>query len=83
MELLVFASWTSYVVAYDSIPGRMSPLVTTTLALINILIKASGTIPDTKVLTAFEIWILVGLVQVKLHMVLHFAFTSKLFFYRL
>ncbi len=65
VELLVLASMTSYVVSYESIPGRMSPLVTTTLALINTLIKASDMVPDSKTLTAFEVWIISGLVQVQ------------------
>ncbi len=64
MELLVIASWTSYVVPSESIPGRMSPLVTTILALINTLINVSYKIPSSRSMTAFELWATMGLIQV-------------------
>lgn len=63
MELLIVASWVSYVVPYDSIPGRMSPLVTVILAMVNTLIKVVDMIPDSKKLTAVEVFITAALVQ--------------------
>lgn len=63
MELLIVASWVSYVVPYDSIPGRMSPLVTVILAMVNTLIKVADMIPDSKKITAVEVFITAALVQ--------------------
>jgi hypothetical protein len=63
VELLITASWVGYVVPYDSIPGRMSPLVTVILAMVNTLIKVVDMIPDSKKLTAVEVFITAALVQ--------------------
>ena len=46
MELLNILSWISYTVPYDSIPGRLAPLVTILLAMINTVMRAVGESPD-------------------------------------
>ena len=65
MELVVIASWISYWVPYDSIPGRMSPIVTVLLAIINALIGTSGDFtPGESSISMFEIYIVGALFQV-------------------
>ena len=67
MEFVVIASWISYWVLYDSIPGRMSPIVTVLLAIINGLIGISGDFtPGESSISMFEIYILGALFQVLL-----------------
>ena len=46
MEMLNILSWISYTVPYDSIPGRLAPLVTILLAMINTVMRAYGESPD-------------------------------------
>ena len=65
-ELLVIASWVSYLVPYDSIPGRMSPIVTVLLALINIFIKVADYEPALTTITYFEWFMMVSIIQVSL-----------------
>ena len=55
----------SYLVPYDSIPGRMSLIVTVLLALINTLIKVSGFAPGMRHLTALEIYMIISIIQVR------------------
>ena len=69
MEFVVIVSWISYWVPYDSIPGRMSPIVTVLLAVINGLIGISGDFtPGESSISMFEIYILGALFQVLLCM---------------
>ena len=58
------ATWVSYFVPYDSIPGRMSPIVTVLLALINILINVSDFAPEMSAITYFEWYIMSSMIQV-------------------
>ena len=46
MELLSILSWISYTVPYDNVPGRLAPLVTILLAMINTVMRAVGESPD-------------------------------------
>ena len=65
MEFVVIASWISYWVPYDSIPGRMSPIVTVLLAIINGLIGISGDFtPGESCISMLEIYIIGALFQV-------------------
>ena len=65
MELVVIASWISYWIPYDSIPGRMSPIVTVLLAIINALIGTIGDFtPGESSISMFEIYIVGALFQV-------------------
>ena len=67
MEFVVIVSWISYWIPYDSIPGRMSPIVTVLLAIINGLIGISGDFtPGESSISMFEIYILGALFQVLL-----------------
>ena len=64
MELVVIASWISYLVPYDSIPGRMSPIVTVLLAIINALIGSGDFTPGESSISMFDIYIVGALFQV-------------------
>ena len=65
MEFVVIASWISYWIPYDSIPGRMSPIVTVLLATINGLIGISGDFtPGESSTSMLEIYIVGALFQV-------------------
>ena len=65
MEFVVIASWISYWVPYDSIPGRMSPIVTVLLAIINALIGTRGDFtPGDSSISMFDIYIVGALFQV-------------------
>ena len=64
MELVVIASWISYWIPYDSIPGRMSPIVTVLLAIINALIGTSGDFTPGSSGSMFDIYIVGALFQV-------------------
>ena len=46
MELLSILSWISYTVPYDNVPGRLAPLMTILLAMINTVMRAVGESPD-------------------------------------
>ena len=56
MELLNILSWISYTVPYDNVPGRLAPLVTILLAMINTVMKAVGESPDKSHITALSIY---------------------------
>ena len=65
MEFVVIVSWISYWIPYDSIPGRMSPIVTVLLAIINGLIGISGDFtPGQSCISMLEIYIIGALFQV-------------------
>ena len=65
MEFVVIVSWISYWIPYDSIPGRMSPIVTVLLAIINGLIGISGDFtPGESCISMLEIYIIGALFQV-------------------
>ena len=56
MELLNILSWISYTVPYDSIPGRMAPLVTFLLAMVNTIMRAIDASPDKSHITPLMVY---------------------------
>ena len=65
MELLNILSWISYTVPYDSIPGRLAPLVTILLAMINTVMRAVGESPDKSHFTPLMGFCFVNQIQVE------------------
>jgi hypothetical protein len=65
VELLNILSWISYTVPYDSIPGRLAPLVTILLAMINTVMRAVGESPDKSHFTPLMGFCFVNQIQVE------------------
>ena len=62
--LFVVASWMSFLIPPDAIPGRMSLLITLLLTQISLFSTVSQIQPPTKYPTALEIWILFCLILI-------------------
>ena len=62
--LFVVASWMSFLIPPDAIPGRMSLLITLLLTQISLFSTVSQIQPPTKYPTALEIWILFCLISI-------------------
>ena len=58
------ATWISYFIPYDSIPGRMSPIVTVLLAMINTLTQVTRFAPSIESISAFELYAIISIIQV-------------------
>ena len=63
LEILLNVSWITYFIPYDSIPGRLGPLVVLLLASVNILITAMAKVPSKESLAAFELYIMITIGQ--------------------
>ena len=64
-QICVHVTWASYFITYESAPGRLSPIVTVILALINTIMK----LPDLgnqsmAYTTIFEVYVITCLFQV-------------------
>ena len=56
--MFVSVSWISFLVPPESVPGRMTILVTVFLVLVNIFNNINSNSPKAEGLTAIEIWML-------------------------
>ena len=62
--MFVIVSWISFLVPPESVPGRMTILVTVFLCLVNIFNSITNNIPKADGLTAIEAFIIVCIVFV-------------------
>ena len=62
--MFVIVSWISFLVPPESVPGRMTILVTVFLVLVNIFNSITSNIPRADGLTAIESFIIVCIVFV-------------------
>ena len=65
MEILSILSWISYFVPYDNVPGRLAPLVTILLAMINSVMRAVDESPDKSHFTPLMQYCAFHQIQVK------------------
>ncbi len=63
-SLFVVASWISFLIPPEAIPGRMGMLVTLLLVQINIALGVSERAPLTPNITALSLWCLLCIIQV-------------------
>ena len=81
-------TWISYVIPYDSIPGRMSPIVTVLLAMMNTLTQISSFDPSIESISALKLYAIISIIQVFIYRVFArrvntFVTSFSLFFYNI
>ena len=64
-QICVKVTWVSYFISYESAPGRLSPIVTVILALINTIMKVQDLGNQSMASTTiFEVYVMACLIQV-------------------
>ena len=63
-EVLVVISWITYFVPFESVPGRLGPLVVLLLALVNLHNNDKNLIPDNKNPVYLDFFHIINIMQV-------------------